>query len=575
MMSVSKFQELGSSDTTSVSDAAPGQQQQEALGASAFSPMSVNEESSPASATCSASTSYTSLPFTASPATSSITHTSLLPSPIVTSVVDGPKRKYSRPASLRSFSSSTQMTTVVTATASAVSSPSTSQFPNSSNALASGPMPIPTPRRHQQNSNLNYRAINTTVPVATTSWSLSESRTNELQVKSENAHYSYERSRRLSVVINVYDMLQDSKFAPLMWILGIGVYHSAVEIDGREYAYGGHEEPGISGVYSSKSKTPLPGGITCKTSILHGYTSYSPAEFHAIISDLSSEYMGTSYNLLYKNCNHFTNSLVLRLTDRSAPAWLNRATYIGIAIPCIIGQTYIEPPKCDVPGCKSSASLSSASTRDEKSFYEINTAPLPVNQPSLPTWSSCNGTTSSQSPSLSLSSPVRTATDTGRAKKFGEKSSHSQHALESEPFLISTRYVDDEFIASDSGSGSGSDSEDDRTEDDGIVGVDEKTNQTPKIKSSSSNTSKSKRSSGVIYEKTSTRTYSSLSQSQSPSFDSGMRGNAPPLDNSVRYYRSDESSSNSADTDGERSSMLGRFLSGQSSFLGWSEWWRP
>ncbi|KAK9370948.1 PPPDE putative peptidase domain-containing protein [Lipomyces kononenkoae] len=576
MTSVSIFQEPGSSAKTIDDDGETVQQQpqkqqqpDESFGASALSSMAVNEELSSSLDVCSASTSYTSLPYSVSSAGSAITPTSLPPSPTETSVAEGPKRMHSRPASLRSFGSSTHMTTVVTATAGTVSSPSTSQLPNSSNAFAPRPMTIPTSRRYRQNGVLNYRSTNTTVPVvtSTTSWSLPDSRTNDLQVTSESTRNSNERNRRQSVVINVYDMLQDSNFAPLMWVLGIGVYHSAVEIDGREYAYGGHEEPGISGVYYSKSKTPLPGGITCKTSILHGYTPYSPAEVHAIISDISSEYMGTSYNLLYKNCNHFTNALVLRLTDRPAPTWLNRATYIGVAIPCIISQTYIEPPKCDVPACNSSVSLSTSSTRNEKSLYEINTAPLPVNKPSVPIWSSSNRTTS-QSPSLSLpSSPAKTVTDSGRSKKFGEKGRHSQHALESEPFLISTRYIDDEFIASDSGSDA--DSEDECTE-----GDDEKTIETAKIKNLYCSASKSKRSSGVIYEKTPIRTYSSLDQSP---FGSGIGSNGPQLDNSVAYYRNDENSSDSADTDGERSSFLGRFIGRQTSFLGWTstrEWWK-
>lgn len=44
--------------------------------------------------------------------------------------------------------------------------------------------------------------------------------------------------------------------------------------------------------------------------------------------------MGTSYNLLTKNCNHFTSFLCQKLTGRSAPSWLNRAASIGVALPC-------------------------------------------------------------------------------------------------------------------------------------------------------------------------------------------------------------------------------------------------
>ncbi|KAK9247384.1 PPPDE putative peptidase domain-containing protein [Lipomyces tetrasporus] len=516
-MSVSRFQEPTSRNTTDVgsASAAATAQVSRPFDSSVSSLTAVfNSQLPSSSSTFSASTSYTA-PSSSAPSYASSLTTSLLPSPPVTPMVDGPKRKFSRPASLRSFSSTTQVTTVVTAAGSAVSSPSASQFP-ASTGTSSGPMPIPTTRRSQHNNTFNYRATNSTMPIVTfpSAWSLSLSRNSDAHAMVESRH-SHDGDRRMRVVINVYDLLQDSKLAPLMWTLGIGVYHSAVEIDGREYAYGGHEEHGISGIYYSKPKTLLPGGIVCKTSILHGYTSYSPAEVHAIISDISSEYMGTSYNLLYKNCNHFTSSLLLRLTDRSAPAWLNRATLIGSALPCIIPQTYITPPECDVPVRSPSASTTSSSTRNEKSYDEMTSAPMAVQKPSLQIWSRYKSS-SSQSSSLSFpSSPAKkTTAGVAKSQKSGERSSHDKDTFESEPFLISTRYIEDE-VASDSGSGSGSDSDD---EEGGGSIVDEKAIQSRMVKSSYGNTANSTRSSRAVYEKASIRTYSALDHSPQSEF---------------------------------------------------------
>ncbi|KAK9324136.1 PPPDE putative peptidase domain-containing protein [Lipomyces orientalis] len=512
-MSVSRFQEPTSRNTADMgpaSAAATAQQSRPFVSSVSSSTSVFNSQLPSSSATFSASTSYTAPSSSATSYASSLT-TSLLPSPPMTSSADGLKRKYSRPASLRSFSSTTQVTTVVTANGSAVSSPSTSQFPASTGS-SSGPMPIPTTRRSQHNNTFNYRATNSTMPVITfpSAWSLSLSRNSDAHGMVESGR-GYDGDRRLRVIINVYDLLQDSKFAPLMWTLGIGVYHSAVEIDGREYAYGGHEEHGISGIYYSKPKTPLPGGIVCKTSILHGYTSYSLAEVHAIISDLSSEYMGTSYNLLYKNCNHFTNSLLLRLTDRSAPAWLNRATFIGSALPCIIPQTYITPPECDVPVRSPSASTTSSSNRNEKSYDEMSSAPMAVQKPSLLNWSRYKSS-SSQSSSLSLpSSPAKKIPGVAKSQKSSERSRHDKDTFESEPFLISTRYIEDEAVASDSGSDSDSDSDDGEGAD--SMAVDEKAIQSRMVKGSYGNAANSTRSSRAFYEKASIRTYSALDHS--------------------------------------------------------------
>lgn len=57
--------------------------------------------------------------------------------------------------------------------------------------------------------------------------------------------------------------------------------------------------------------------------------------------------MGTSYNLLTKNCNHFTSYLCQKLTGRPAPSWLNRAASIGVALPCVVPREWIAPPDHD------------------------------------------------------------------------------------------------------------------------------------------------------------------------------------------------------------------------------------
>lgn len=61
----------------------------------------------------------------------------------------------------------------------------------------------------------------------------------------------------------------------------------------------------------------------------------------------SQEFQGTSYNLLTKNCNHFTSYLCEKLTGRPAPGYLNRAASIGVALPCVVPREWIAPPDYD------------------------------------------------------------------------------------------------------------------------------------------------------------------------------------------------------------------------------------
>jgi hypothetical protein len=116
-----------------------------------------------------------------------------------------------------------------------------------------------------------------------------------------------------------------------------------VVINDREYAYGGHDRRGLTGVYWTKPKTNPPGG-TFKCEILHGFTLASQAEIETTIKEVSEQFQGMAYNLLTKNCNHFTAYLCQKLTGRAGPTWLNRAASIGVAIPCVVPRAWVEPP---------------------------------------------------------------------------------------------------------------------------------------------------------------------------------------------------------------------------------------
>lgn len=102
----------------------------------------------------------------------------------------------------------------------------------------------------------------------------------------------------------------------------------------------------MTGVYWTKPKTEPPGG-TFKCEILHGFTLATDEEIGKTIKKASEEFLGTSYNLLTKNCNHFTSYLCKKLTGQPGPAWLNRAASIGVALPCVVPRDWIEPPEYD------------------------------------------------------------------------------------------------------------------------------------------------------------------------------------------------------------------------------------
>ncbi|GAA5909251.1 hypothetical protein JCM6882_003779 [Rhodosporidiobolus microsporus] len=71
----------------------------------------------------------------------------------------------------------------------------------------------------------------------------------------------------LSVKVVVYDLLPPSRFAQLLNLCGTGVYHSSVQLSiplgpsdthdpsPNEYAFGGHDSPGTSGIFSIPAGT--------------------------------------------------------------------------------------------------------------------------------------------------------------------------------------------------------------------------------------------------------------------------------------------------------------------------------
>ena len=60
----------------------------------------------------------------------------------------------------------------------------------------------------------------------------------------------YNSSLGYEVILNVYDLSPESGTVSLLQKLGLGFYHSGVEINGVEYTYGGNFSHSGTGVYT-------------------------------------------------------------------------------------------------------------------------------------------------------------------------------------------------------------------------------------------------------------------------------------------------------------------------------------
>ncbi|KAL3835492.1 hypothetical protein ACJIZ3_010228 [Penstemon smallii] len=152
------------------------------------------------------------------------------------------------------------------------------------------------------------------------------------------------------VHLNVYDLTSVNGYA--YW-LGLGVYHSGVQVHGLEYAFGAHEFP-TTGIFESEPKQC--DGFTFRKSILIGWTDLTPGEVKGAMDKLAEKYRGDAYNLITKNCNHFCNDACIKLTGNPIPNWVNRLARIGTLCKCIIpvnlNSTKVQHHKIEDKGCE-------------------------------------------------------------------------------------------------------------------------------------------------------------------------------------------------------------------------------
>lgn len=135
------------------------------------------------------------------------------------------------------------------------------------------------------------------------------------------AEYSATASREHDVVLNVYDLHEGNS---VLAGVGLGIYHSGVEVNGKEYSFSN------AGVCRTNPKLPEFGAF--KESIFIGKVKGLDFLNSTVALLAAGDFLPGTYNIVNKNCNNFSNALCVSLCNSSIPSWVNRAASLGSSL---------------------------------------------------------------------------------------------------------------------------------------------------------------------------------------------------------------------------------------------------
>ncbi|CAK9073394.1 unnamed protein product [Durusdinium trenchii] len=132
------------------------------------------------------------------------------------------------------------------------------------------------------------------------------------------------------VTLHIYDVSRSEKIEmanDILHKLGTGIFHAAVEVYGLEWSYGKSKG---SGVFSCQPRS-------CKAhhfreSVPMGHTRRTEEEVHEIIDAMKLDWRGPDYDLLKRNCTHFSDDFCYQLGLRRVPKWVMNLSAAGVTV---------------------------------------------------------------------------------------------------------------------------------------------------------------------------------------------------------------------------------------------------
>lgn len=120
------------------------------------------------------------------------------------------------------------------------------------------------------------------------------------------------------IYLNIYDI---SPMNGILHPIGLGLYHTGIEINDIEYVYG-------MGITEVTPKEDIDFAVF-KETIELGKVKLRNSEIMYNIHRLSKEFTESNYNTVLKNCNDFSNALSEALLGKGIPSYINRMANTG------------------------------------------------------------------------------------------------------------------------------------------------------------------------------------------------------------------------------------------------------
>ena len=141
------------------------------------------------------------------------------------------------------------------------------------------------------------------------------------------------------VTLHIYDISMGNEGSgksltyvnTLLRPLGTGAFHAGVEVHGEEWSYGYVEGEG-SGVYMSPEVPGCCSMYKHREAVDMGETTLTREEVSTLILSLAAEWQGRKYDLLRKNCSHFSDALCRELGVDRVPMWVTRLAGAGATL---------------------------------------------------------------------------------------------------------------------------------------------------------------------------------------------------------------------------------------------------